>query len=154
MSTIDVAGSIARIAQEIAEVGNSGGADESHCTFMRSAPAPRRRARADVWQSADPNNRMPLPLIQSLEQSLPKYRTMNARTSYRRKRYSRFVHCAFPFNNERGPIFRTGKLMFSSVDIQDLYAVMLACCDTEVLSNLESALAKCRMDVALWPMHG
>ena len=44
--------------------------------------------------------------------------------------------------------------MFSSVDIQDLYAVILACCDPEVLSNLESALAKCRVDVALWPMHG
>ena len=43
VSEIDVAGSIARIAQEIAEVGNSGGADESHCTFMRSAPAPRTR---------------------------------------------------------------------------------------------------------------
>ena len=28
--------------------------------------------------------------------------------------------------------------MVSSVDIQDLYAVMLACCDPEVLSNLES----------------
>ena len=168
---------------------------------------------------------MSLPFIQQLEQSLPKNRSVDARTSYLRKRYSRFVHCAFPFNNalmalialsaplrdiaritawlplphecpapslhprhrpgrpcgnfrcgeagfpalrrrphgpcyrttaafERGPIFRTGKLMFSSVDIQDLYAVMLACCDTEVLSNLESALAKCRVDVALWPMHG
>ena len=43
VSEIDVAGSIARIAQKIAEVGNSGGADESHCTFMRSAPAPQMR---------------------------------------------------------------------------------------------------------------
>ena len=43
VSEIDVAGSIARIAQEIAEVVNSGGADESHCTFMRSAPAPQMR---------------------------------------------------------------------------------------------------------------
>ena len=43
VSEIDVAGSIARIAQRIDEVGNSGGADESHCTFMRSAPAPQMR---------------------------------------------------------------------------------------------------------------
>ena len=43
VSEIDVAGSIARIAQKIAELGNSGGADESHCTFMRSAPAPQMR---------------------------------------------------------------------------------------------------------------
>ena len=43
VSEIDIAGSIARIAQKIAEVGNSGGADESHCTFMRSAPAPQMR---------------------------------------------------------------------------------------------------------------
>ena len=43
VSEIDVAGSIARIEQKIAEVGNSGGADESHCTFMRSAPAPQMR---------------------------------------------------------------------------------------------------------------
>ena len=43
VSEIDIAGSIARIAQKIVEVGNSGGADESHCTFMRSAPAPRTR---------------------------------------------------------------------------------------------------------------
>ena len=43
VSEIDVAGSIAWIAQKIDEVGNSGGADESHCTFMRSAPAPQMR---------------------------------------------------------------------------------------------------------------
>ena len=43
VSEIDIAGSIARIAQRIAEVGNSGVADESHCTFMRSAPAPQMR---------------------------------------------------------------------------------------------------------------
>ena len=43
VSEIDIAGSIARIAQKIAEVGNSGGAEESPCTFMRSAPAPQMR---------------------------------------------------------------------------------------------------------------
>ena len=43
VSEIAIAGSIARIAQKIAEVGNSGGADESHCAFMRSAPVPQMR---------------------------------------------------------------------------------------------------------------
>ena len=43
VSEIDIAGSIVRIAQKIAEVGNSDSADESHCTFMRSAPAPQMR---------------------------------------------------------------------------------------------------------------
>ena len=68
VSEIAIAGSIARIAQKIAKVGNSGG--------------------ADVWRSADPNNRMPLPFIQQLEQSLPKNRSVDARTSKlpRRKR--------------------------------------------------------------------
>ena len=107
--------------------------------IAHSCAALRRRRCADVWRSADPNNRMPLPFIQHLEQSLPKNRSVDARTSDLRKRYSRFVHCAFPFNNERGPIFRTGKLMFSSVDIQDLYAVMLACCDPAASRNLKSA---------------
>lgn len=57
-------------------------------------------------------------------------------------------------NNERGPIFRIGKLMFSSVDIPGLRAVVVACCDPEVLNIVKSGLARRRMDVSSWPMHG
>ena len=38
VSEIDIAGSIARIAQKIAEVGNSGGADESHLHIHAQRP--------------------------------------------------------------------------------------------------------------------
>ena len=47
VSEINIAGSIARIAQEIAEVGNSGGADESHLHIHA-----QRSGAADVWRSA------------------------------------------------------------------------------------------------------
>ena len=49
VSEIDVAGSIVRIAQKIAEVGNSGGADESH--FHIHA---QRSGAADAPMSGDP----------------------------------------------------------------------------------------------------
>ena len=49
VSEIDVAGSIARIAQKIAEVGNSGGADESHLHIHA-----QRSGAADAPMSGDP----------------------------------------------------------------------------------------------------
>ena len=49
VSEIDVAGSIVRIAQKIAEVGNSGGADESHLHIHA-----RRSGAADAPMSGDP----------------------------------------------------------------------------------------------------
>lgn len=44
--------------------------------------------------------------------------------------------------------------MFSSVDAQGLRAVALASRDPEILNILGSALVRCRMDIASWPMHG
>ena len=49
VSEIDVAGSIVRIAQKIAEVGNSGGADESHLHIHA-----QRSGAADAPMSGDP----------------------------------------------------------------------------------------------------
>ena len=49
VSEIDIAGSIARIAQKIAEVGNSGGADESHLHIHA-----QRSGAADAPMSGDP----------------------------------------------------------------------------------------------------
>ena len=49
MSEIDIARSIARIAQKIAEVGNSGGADESHLHIHA-----QRSGAADAPMSGDP----------------------------------------------------------------------------------------------------
>ena len=49
VSEIDIAGSIARIAQKIAEVGNSGGADESHFHIHAQRPG-----AADAPMSGDP----------------------------------------------------------------------------------------------------
>ena len=48
VSEIDIAGSIARIAQKIAEVGNSGGADESHLHIHA-----QRSGAADAPMSGD-----------------------------------------------------------------------------------------------------
>ena len=49
VSEIDIAGSIARIAQKIAEVGNSGSADESHLHIHA-----QRSGAADAPMSGDP----------------------------------------------------------------------------------------------------
>ena len=49
VSEIDIARSIARIAQKIAEVGNSGGADESHLHIHA-----QRSGAADAPMSGDP----------------------------------------------------------------------------------------------------
>ena len=49
VSEINIAGSIARIAQKIAEVGNSGGADESHLHIHA-----QRSGAADAPMSGDP----------------------------------------------------------------------------------------------------
>ena len=49
VSEMDIAGSIARIAQKIAEVGNSGGADESHLHIHA-----QRSGAADAPMSGDP----------------------------------------------------------------------------------------------------
>ena len=49
VSEIDIAGSIARIAQKIAEVGNSSGADESHLHIHA-----QRSGAADAPMSGDP----------------------------------------------------------------------------------------------------
>ena len=49
VSEMDIAGSIARIAQKIAEVGNSGGADESHSHIHA-----QRSGAADAPMSGDP----------------------------------------------------------------------------------------------------
>ena len=49
VSGINIAGSIARIAQKIAEVGNSGGADESHLHIHAQRPG-----AADAPMSGDP----------------------------------------------------------------------------------------------------
>ena len=49
VSEIDIAGSIARIAQKIAEVGNSGGADESHLHIHA-----QRSGTADAPMSGEP----------------------------------------------------------------------------------------------------
>ena len=49
LSEIDIAGSIARIAQKIAEVGNSGSADESHFHIHAQRPG-----AADAPMSGDP----------------------------------------------------------------------------------------------------
>ena len=49
VSEIDVAGSIVRIAQKIAEVGNSGGADESHLNIHA-----QRSGAAHAPMSGDP----------------------------------------------------------------------------------------------------
>ena len=49
VSEIDVAGSIVRIAQKIAEVGNSGGADESHLHIHA-----QRSGAAHAPMSGDP----------------------------------------------------------------------------------------------------
>ena len=49
VSEINIAGSIARIAQKIAEVGNSGGADEWHLHIHA-----QRSGAADAPMSGDP----------------------------------------------------------------------------------------------------